>query len=239
MKHAVIIKTGDTFPAISNKLQDFEDWIIQGLGVDPAKVKIVDVPRGEDLPSREECSGAVIAGSHAMVTQDLDWSLSIEAWIPDLIAAGIPVLGICYGHQLLARAMGGVVDYHPQGLEIGTVGIERQKLDESMDSDALFKDLPDRFDVHVCHSQTVIQLPKNAVLIAKNQFESHEVFRIGTSAWGVQFHPEYDEIIMTAYAENMEQSISSSGQALSEILKKINPTPVAAKILKRFGQLIT
>ncbi|MBU2454323.1 MAG: glutamine amidotransferase, partial [Proteobacteria bacterium] len=230
-----IIKTGNTFGAIARQLGDFEDWISKGLGFDKKDVEIVDVPKGDLLPRVETCRGVVIAGSHAMVTQNLSWSLAIEKWVPDLIQSKIPVLGICYGHQLLARAMGGAVDYHAGGMEIGTTKIEILQDDAS---DALFKGLPKAFFAHVCHSQTIVKLPDNAVRIAENSFEPTHAFRIGTSAWGVQFHPEYDETIMAAYARSMEPTIKESGLHLSEILEKIEPTNVALLILNRFGNLV-
>jgi GMP synthase (glutamine-hydrolysing) len=131
--------------------------------------------------------------------------------------------------------MGGIVDYHARGLEVGTTLIELVQEDTS---DLLFKGLPKTFPVHVCHSQTVVRLPDTAVRIAKNSFEPNHAFRIGQSAWGVQFHPEYDDRIMAAYAETMETMIKESGLIISEILNKIGPTPMALKILKRFGELV-
>lgn len=235
MKKLVIIKTGDTFPAIAGQLGDFEDWIFQGLGVGKENIRVVDVTKQETLPAVEACKGVVIAGSHAMVTQNLSWSVAIEKWVPDIIHSNIPILGICYGHQLLARAMGGVVDYHAKGLEIGTTQIELVQQDTS---DLLFKGLPKKFAAHVCHSQTVTRLPDNALRIAKNSFEPNHAFRIGQSAWGVQFHPEYDDRIMAAYAENMETMIKEAGLLLSEVLDKIEPTPIALEILSRFGKLV-
>jgi len=235
MKKVIILKTGDTFPAIADELGDFEDWIFLGLGIEKAKIKVVNVPAGDKLPPVEMCKGVVIAGSHAMVTQDLDWSVAIENWIPSVIKVGAPVLGICYGHQLLARAMGGVVDYHAKGVEIGTAGIKL--VNEDM-ADPLFKGLPKMFSAHVCHSQTIVKLPENAVRIAENDFEPNHAFRIGPTAWGVQFHPEYDDTIMTAYAKNMEATVYASGLILSKILEKISPTPISLEILKRFGKLM-
>jgi len=229
MKKFVILKTGDTFPAIIDRMGDFEDWILHGLGLDKKSVKIVDVPGGDVLPAVETCKAIVIAGSHAMVTQDLSWSRAIEQWLPKVVHSSVPVLGICYGHQLLARAMGGRVDYHAGGLELGTAQIE---IAQEQTSDFLFKDLPNR------HSQTVVQLPENAIHIAKNAFEPNHAFRIGPYAWGVQFHPEYDEQIMTAYAETMAPQVKVSGLVLSQILAQIRPTPVAARILQRFGKLV-
>lgn len=152
MKKLVIIKTGDTFPVIAGQLGDFEDWIFQGLSVAKENIQIVDVTKGETLPTVEACKGVVIAGSHDMVTQNFFWSMAIEQWVPDLIHSNIPIFGICYGHQLLAKAMGGIVDYHAGGLEIGTTRIELVQEDTS---DMLFKGLPKTFTVHVCHSQTV------------------------------------------------------------------------------------
>lgn len=235
MKKVIVLKTGDTLPAIAGALGDFEDWIIMGLGIHAAHVRVVDVPATGDLPPVDMCKGIVIAGSHAMVTQDLDWSVAIEQWVPSVVKAGTPLLGICYGHQLLARAMGGVVDYHARGLEIGTVGINTVYDNRS---DPLFNGLPKKFKAHVCHSQTVIKLPENAVRMAGNDFEPNHAFRIGSSAWGVQFHPEYDEEIMTAYAENMTSAISESGLSLSHILENIAPTPEPHILLKRFGNLV-
>lgn len=236
MKKVIILKTGDTFPAVADELGNFEDWISQGLGIKKAKVDVVNVPTGDTLPPVEMCKGVVIAGSHAMVTQNLDWSVAIENWIPSVVLAGVPVLGICYGHQLLARAMGGVVDYHAKGVEVGTVGITLVNEDLS---DPLFKGLPKQFSAHVCHSQTIVKLPKNAVRIAENDFEPNHAFKIGPAAWGVQFHPEYDDTIMTAYAKNMETTITASGLKLSKILERIAPTPVSLNILKRFGKCVS
>jgi GMP synthase (glutamine-hydrolysing) len=259
MKKTIIIKTGDTFPAIAVAEGDFEDWICTGLGIDPKEIRVVDVPNGQKLPRVESCKAVVIAGSHAMVTEDLDWSLAVEGWLSGVIESGVPVLGICYGHQLLARAMGGEVDYHPKGLEIGTTTIEQIQIEQNQteqvqieadrietdqieggwagDSDPLFRDLPKTFAAHVCHSQTVVQLPPGAVRLAKNDFEPNHAFRIGRSAWGVQFHPEYDIAVMGAYARNMETLIKASGLDLSTILEQIRPTPTAMEILRRFGKL--
>lgn len=236
MKKICIIKTGDTFPEIAQSLKNFEDWIITGLNVDPKLTRVIDAANNDPLPRPDQCKGAVIAGSHAMVTQDLDWSLAIENWVPDLVQKAIPVLGICYGHQLLAKAFGGKVDYHPKGIEIGTTRIECMRTGYL---DPLFKGLPEHVDVHVCHSQSVVRMPRDAVLIAGNSFEPHHAFKIGPFAWGLQFHPEYDETIMKAYAAHMESEIQSSGGTLKAVLDGVRPTPMAAKILERFGKLVS
>jgi GMP synthase (glutamine-hydrolysing) len=228
----VIIKTGETFPSIIPQLGDFEDWIAAGLGLED--IGVVDVEKGKPLPSLDAIKGVVISGSHCMVTQNLDWSRKLEAWIPKLIRENIPLLGICYGHQLIAKAMGGAVDYHPGGIEIGTTQIE---LGNNGDKDLLFQNLPTRFKVHAFHSQTVIDLPESAVVIAKNEFEPHHAFRIGKCAWGVQFHPEADIRVLGAYIENLTQPILDSGQDPAILLDRMEETPVSFGLLKRFGIL--
>jgi len=62
-------------------------------------------------------------------------------------------------------------------------------------------------------------------------------FKIGPCAWGVQFHPEYDAAIETAYIGNMTQAIEASGQDPSQVLDQVVETPVAAMVLNRFGTL--
>ncbi len=230
----VIIKTGETFPSIIPVLGDFEDWIARGLEQPSHDIQVVNVEASQPLPLLDAVKGVVIAGSHAMVTQNHDWSLELEGWIPELIRENIPLLGICYGHQLIAKAMGGVVDFHPRGIEIGTADIDCVM---PRDGDQLFNNLPPRFKAHVFHSQTIIKLPESAVLVAKNDFEPHHAFRIGSSAWGVQFHPESDIPILKAYIENLTQAIVDSGQDPSLVLDGVEETPIAFKLLKRFGSL--
>ncbi len=235
MKKIVIVKTGDTFPDVVKAHGDFEQLIASGLMRGSHELLVVNAAAHEKLPDLSDINGVVISGSHAMVTQDLDWSLALEGWVRQLIEKGIPLLGVCYGHQLMARAMGGRVDFHPRGIEIGTVDVEC--LDEAAE-DPLFKNLPTSFKAHVFHSQSVIQLPPSAVVLAKNDFEPHHAFRIGPVAWGVQFHPEADKGVTQGYIENLAGDVRSSGRDPLALIRDLDHTPHASSILKTFGEFI-
>ncbi|MBW1804542.1 MAG: glutamine amidotransferase, partial [Deltaproteobacteria bacterium] len=156
-------------------------------------------------------------------------------WIPSLQEANVPFLGICYGHQLLAQAMGGKVDFHPKGKEIGTVDIHL--LPEST-TDPLFYALPPRFPVHVSHSQTVLSLPPGAVRLAANDFEPNHAFRLAPCLWGVQFHPEYDTGVMASYITEQADDLAAAGWVISERLSTVRETPVATGILRKFARIV-
>jgi GMP synthase (glutamine-hydrolysing) len=169
-----------------------------------------------------------------MVTDELAWSVQLQEWIPDLLRMEVPLLGICYGHQLIARAMGGRVDYHPRGREIGTVAVN---LRAARDRDPLFNDLPATIDAHVVHAQTVVELPPDAICLAHNDFEPHHAFRLGAAAWGVQFHPEYDSHIMRSYVEQLSDELEASGTDTSQLIRDVHETPQARELLARFAKL--
>ncbi len=230
-----IIKTGTTFPATASRFGDFEQWTAKALGEAVFETAVVDAAGGQPLPTAGECAGVVITGSHAMVTNELPWSVGIESWIPSLIEASIPLLGICYGHQLLARAMGGRVGYLRHGQEIGTVAIERLT---GCDGDILFKQLPSSFPAHVSHKQTVLALPPGAVALAANAYEPHHAFRLGSCAWGVQFHPEYNAGIMRSYIEEQTSDLERAGMDVNKLLNDVKETPLAEGIMKRFACVV-
>jgi GMP synthase (glutamine-hydrolysing) len=236
MKKLFIIKTGSTFAETALRYGDFDDMTRRGLGIDSRLVQIVNAPGGDLLPEPAACHGVVITGAHCMVTDDLPWSLAIEVWIPLLVQTGVPLLGICYGHQLLGRAMGGQVDFHPRGKEVGTVALRR--CPESS-GDPLFGWLPEEFPAHAAHSQTVIRLPSTAVLLAENDFEPHHAFRLGRCAWGVQFHPEYSSSIMRDYVLEHAGRLPHADQDLGTRLNNLRETPAACSILATFGRLAT
>lgn len=235
MKKLYIIKVGTTFSTIAKHFGDFDQWAAAALGAVTLETSIPDVEHGAPLPQAEECAGVVITGSHAMVTDKLPWSVKLEKWIPSLLQASVPLFGICYGHQLLAQATGGQVDFHPQGKEIGTVAIEM--LSESAD-DPLFHSLPQSFFVHATHAQSVLSLPPGATRLASNNYEPNHAFRLGDCAWGVQFHPEYNGNIMRAYIVEQDQELKSAGRDSAELCRAVSETPVAAETLKNFARLV-
>lgn len=229
MKKIYILKAGTTFEDIVTKYGNFEDWILRY--IDGVSTQVVDVQKGEEIPSFENCAGVIITGSHAMVTEEHAWSLKIEEFVKELIKFEIPLLGICYGHQLMAKSLGAKVDYHPYGMELGTVNIA---LLEESKNDAIFKHLPTDFDVHVVHAQSALTLPLNAVLLASNKFEKNHAFRVGINAWGVQFHPEYDANIMKAYINEVAKDKPINKD---EISLHVKDTPYSNKIIKLFADV--
>lgn len=225
MKPLLIVKVGSTHPHIAQALGDFEHWIIDGLGEAGLPVKVVDPRQGMTLPASSDVAGAIVTGSHSMVTDREPWSENTAEWLRGAVAAELPVLGICYGHQLLAHALGGEVDYHPGGIELGTVDIH---LTPTAQEDRLFSGLPMRFKGQAAHRQSVRRLPDGAEHLAGNGFEPHHAFRFGRNAWGVQFHPEFSAQATAAYV-----------QANTDLTARppVADAPEAASLLARFARL--
>ena len=234
MKPILIVKTGTTFPDLIAKQGDFEDWIARGLGCFHRKIKVVNA-QTDPLPGPDQVGGAIITGSHAYVTENLDWCIRLEQWTKKIIEHQIPLLGICFGHQVIAKAMGGVVDFHPISLEIGTKEIE---LLPGYEDDPLCSGLPETFKVHLFHSQSVLKLPAGATLLARNAFEQHQAFRIGKNAWGVQFHPEANAAATQGYIKNLSEDVQSAGIDPDHLINQVEETPHSASLLKRFGELV-
>lgn len=232
MQKILIVKTGGTFADYAAERGDFDDWTAQGMSLEDGSWVGVDVQGGERLPEPEGWAGAVITGSHDMVTDGLPWIADAAAWIRRAAAAGLPLLGICFGHQLLADALGGRAAYHPDGLEIGTADITRTRASAA---DPLFRGLPEVFPGHVTHSQTALKLPEWATLLATGSHDPHQAFRAGESVWGVQFHPEFDAPAIREYVRRREAELAASGRDVDAILATVRDTPESASLLRLFA----
>jgi len=236
MKSLFIIKAGSTFDTEVKRLGDFEIWVERGFGEVSCPVVVINAVDGEPLPAPSLCAGAAVTGSHAMVTDNLPWSLAVERWIRELIDGGVPYLGICYGHQLLGRAAGGAVGYHPLGREVGTVPVT---LTTEGEQDPLFESMPDCFKAHATHAQSVLQLPEGAVRLAFNDFEPNHAFRVGEHAWGVQFHPEYTRDIMETYVRDEIADLEVEGRDASVLHDVVEEAPFAGRVLTNFASFVT
>lgn len=235
MKKLFIIKLGSTFPELAEKIGDFEDWISDGLGETSYEIKIVDLVNEDRLPDINDCAGVVLTGSHSMLTENPSIVFDTEIWLKNLAKNDIPVLGICYGHQLLAKVFGGDVQFCPQGIEIGTVEIILKK---DAENDPLFAGLPDKIFVHEAHSQSATVLPEGAVRLTGNDNDINQAFRLGKCIWGVQFHPEYNSFITKAYIKKVFAGLKSEGMDADSLLKNVRETPQAFDLLQKFSKLV-
>ena len=233
-KPILILKMGETLPHLYQRRGDFEDWIMAPVETAGIRFRVV-APYKENLPSDPtEFAGVIITGSHAMVTDREDWSAQTAAWIPRVIESGTPLLGICYGHQLIAHAMGGLVGNHPDGVELGTVFVS---LSDEADKDPLFKGLPKRIKAHASHTQTVTQLPPDATLLASGADEPHHAFAMGPHTWGLQFHPEFDVDIMKTYIHEFAGLMETHGQDPQKTAEAVVETPHSRSLLQRFAKI--
>lgn len=230
----VIVKTGETYPQIRERCGDFESWFVNGLS-SQLDLSVVNVVAGEALGEPTAWDGIVITGSPAMVSDREAWSELTTQWLAAAVEAKVPVLGVCYGHQLLAHAFGGKVDYHPEGRESGTFDIT---LTAEAADDALFNTLPKQFRAQLTHRQSVISLPPQAVLLGASDFEPHQAFRIGDRAWGVQFHPEFSDDVMRAYLNVQAVDIDAEGGDSKALIGAVTPVPEASSLLQRFSELV-
>ncbi len=234
MNFLLIVKMGETFPSLAKHRGDFDDWIKIPLGINPKKIRVTRTYKGEALPDPIQLSGVVITGSHAMVTDQEDWSERAASWLPRVVESGTPLLGICYGHQLLAHAMGGQVGLNPLGSEFGTVEV---MLTENATRDPLFHGFPSAIQVHASHTQSVLKLPPGATLLASNSHDPHHAFSIGKKAWGVQFHPEFDAEILSAYLKEYSDDLHVEGLDSVSLIKSTENTPYGENLLRRFGRI--
>jgi GMP synthase (glutamine-hydrolysing) len=233
LRPVVILKAGSTLPAIAERRGDFEDWIEVGLALEPSHLRVFDVTDESCAPPPAGLAGVVVTGSSAMVSAREQWSELAAGWLLEAVDAGTPILGICYGHQLLAHALGGEVGANPAGREIGTIEVRL-----AAGGDALLGAMPDRVIVQATHVESVLRMPEGATTLAGNDADPHHAIRFGDLAWGVQFHPEFDADIMRGYLEGRRDVLIEEGMDPDALLHAVRDSGHGTAVLRRFAEMI-
>ncbi|QLG60628.1 type 1 glutamine amidotransferase [Halorarum salinum] len=164
------------------------------------------------LPDHFDWDGVVITGSRSSVYWDEEWIPPLVEWTAEAAERGLPILGVCYGHQVLADALGGRV----AGMDEFEIGYSRI---EHLGNDDLFEGIDGEFTAFTTHGDAVVDLPPGAKLVAENEFGVH-AFRKG-NAWGVQFHPEYDTDTAREVTEGKRERIGDA--KVDAVLAGITP----------------
>ncbi|GKT35399.1 Glutamine amidotransferase domain containing protein ChyE-like protein [Aduncisulcus paluster] len=229
----LIVETGTALEPIRDRYLDLADWFYLALNINIEDVEIVRVYLGEDLPAHDPSRVVIITGSWGMVTDHEPWSENTAKWIQSGILIDAPMIGVCYGHQLMAYALGGTIDFFPESREIGKLSI-RKTANGLVDS--FMASFPDEFDVLLCHSQRVITIPDGAVVLAESEMDPHQIIRYSKHAISVQFHPEFFSDLLRFIVEIYRDDLQAERFDIDELLTSIQETPDSRKLLIDFVQ---
>jgi len=163
--------------------------LLAGLGR-PARVMRAN--KGQPFPADVEALGGVVSfgGPQSANDDHVDYVRAELDWMPRVMAAGVPLLGICLGGQMVARTLGATVGPDPEGLyEFGYYPIE--PVDGATEELALDGTL------NVAHRHgEAFTIPVGARRLARRDVFENQAFRYGATTWGVQFHPEVNDTVL-------------------------------------------
>jgi GMP synthase (glutamine-hydrolysing) len=217
----------------ANPLRDVVGWYARWLAGISRLTLVPVTPESEVLAMiKEGVDGVILSGS----PRDAWAEDPVNTKLCEVILAcqdrGTPFLGVCYGHQVLGRALGGLVARHPQGLELGNTDVE---LTEAGRKCPLFRDLPDRFSVLSSHADAVLEMPAHCELLVRGDFTVNQGFHWNGQLFGVQFHPETDpEVLRFIWSPRLEKWRQRVSFDLAKRLESLQPTPWAGRILRNF-----
>jgi GMP synthase (glutamine-hydrolysing) len=194
MKRLVLLKPGVT--SSRERLGDYELWFAHGTG-GLATFDVVELFSGAPVPALDGYDGVVVSGSPLSLTEPTEWMERAAERVVSAGQKGVPVLGVCFGHQLLAHGLGTKVVRNPLGKELGTREVT---LTEAGQLDPLFVGAGARLVVQQTHEDMVGEVPRGATLLATNDACLVQAFAHGTMR-GVQFHPEMNAASIRATIE--------------------------------------
>jgi len=224
-----VLLTGDPVPAVLEERGDFGAIFGELLQREwSGDVVAYDIREGEFPPLDASLRGVIITGSAANIPDQEPWMIVAQEWLKVTVPAGVPILGVCFGHQLLAQALGGEVQLNPRGREMSTIEVERSS------DGALFEGIDERFEANACHVDTVVALPAGAESLARSDADNHQCIRFSPTCYGVQFHPEFDREIMRGYVAERAELLLDEGFDPERLGERASDTPMGGRILQNF-----
>jgi GMP synthase (glutamine-hydrolysing) len=190
--------------------------------------EVHDVRTDAPLPAVRAAAGFVITGSSSSVTDADPWIGRVEAYVKEIAAEGAPLFAICFGHQLVAHALGGEVKKNPRGREVGTIQVKR------LADDPIFAGAGAELAANAMHKDSVTRLPDGGRLLASSELEPTQAFAIGKAIRCVQFHPEIDGAGMRTYLEARAQVLTTEGSDAAAIAARSSDAPEAEETLRNF-----
>jgi GMP synthase-like glutamine amidotransferase len=187
-------------------------WMFISLfqSIDPElQFSVFDVQLEQYPQVPQECDAYLITGSRFSVYDDEEWIRKLEKYVVELHRNKHPLLGICFGHQMIARALGGKTEKATQGWGVGVHSYRKIKTKSWLKPDL------ENFSLLAVHQDQVTQLPEGAELIAESEFCPNAAFRIDDHILTFQPHPElektYTKVLMDLREQILGPEIFAAG----------------------------
>ena len=157
--------------------------------------------RGQMPGSTRDCDGWLITGSRHGVYEALDWMAPLQSFIRDIAEAQSPLIGVCFGHQIIAAALGGTVEKSELGWQ---VGLKHYQLEKTYD---WMPEKPPSVAIHAWHQDQVIVCPADAEVFLTAPMCAYAGLAYGDSVISVQAHPEieadYELALLELFSGNL------------------------------------
>jgi GMP synthase-like glutamine amidotransferase len=188
-KRFAVLKAGTANPNARERLGDCGEMFISLLA-EPGEVwDIYDVEHGVFPEDVSRHDGYVITGSRYSVYEDRPWIKQLLDLVGEIRRREIKLVGVCFGHQAIAMALGGKAELNPKGWDMGLVELSLTETAKGLSS---FKKAPNPTGILVSHMDAVTRLPDGARHLAYSARTEYEMFTLGDSVLSLQGHPEYD-----------------------------------------------
>jgi len=227
----VIVQAGTAAPETVRRHGDYPDWFNHAL---EAELPVLRAYLGEPLELPAGTQGVIVTGSPLSLTQPEPWMDEVAEELLRIGERGTPVLGVCFGHQMLGRAAGSSVVRNPRGREIGTV---RVQLSAEGRKDPLFRGwVPEDglADVQATHSDAVDPVPAGATLLASNEKCATQALRLSDAVASVQFHPELRPDTLRDLIDLRAENLRAEGLNPESLRAGVRET-ASAKLLRAFA----
>jgi GMP synthase-like glutamine amidotransferase len=217
-----ILQTGLAPDILVETSGDYPDMFARLLAGHGFTFRTYRVVEGQ-FPARvTECDGWLITGSRHGVYEDHDWIPPLEQFIRDTYAAHVPMVGICFGHQIIAQAMGGKVERHDGGWAVGATDYDFQG---------------EPITLNAWHRDQVVKAPAVAQVIATNDFCTNAALLYDDRIFTVQAHPEFrpefvDGLMQTRGKGLVPDAVMAA--AAKRLSDPINDQTIAARIAAFF-----
>jgi GMP synthase-like glutamine amidotransferase len=181
-----ILQTGHVAEALQPENGDYDSIFVNfldGYGFEFQNYPVVD---GIFPDGPEDCDGWLITGSKHGAYEDHDWIPPLEDLIRAIRATGRPMIGVCFGHQIIAQALGGKVEKYPGGWAVGRHEYDMQGR---------------KIALNAWHQDQVTRAPEGAEVICSNDFCTNAALLYGDNIFTIQPHPEINRTYMQGLIE--------------------------------------